>query len=94
MHKIVRVEALERYEFNLTFEDGVSGTVDLSELVGNGVFALWDRYDEFRKAGIGDMGELVWSDEVDLCPDSLYLQVTGKRPEEVFPGLTKELPIA
>jgi hypothetical protein len=91
MHKVARVEVLEHYRLGLTFEDGAVGTVDLSGLVGNGVFALWNRYDDFRRVRIGDSGELIWSDQVDLCPDSLYLQVTGKRPEEVFPSLRHEL---
>jgi hypothetical protein len=25
--------------------------------------------------------------EIDLCPDSLYLKVTGRKPEEIFPSL-------
>jgi hypothetical protein len=29
-----------------------------------------------------------WPGEVDLCPDALYLDVTGKRAEEIFPTLT------
>jgi hypothetical protein len=28
---------------------------------------------------------------VDLCPDALYLRVTGKSPEEKFPALQHEL---
>jgi len=28
---------------------------------------------------------------VDLCPDALYMQLTGKRSDEVFPAL-KHLP--
>jgi len=38
---------------------------------------------------IGSGGELRWSDEVDLCADALYMQITGKTPEEVFPGIAK-----
>ena len=28
-----------------------------------------------------------WGDEVELCADSLYLMITGKRPEELFETL-------
>ena len=83
MHKVTHIDVLDEYRLSLTFEDGTCGTVDLSDLVGSGVFALWNRYEDFRNVRIGDSGELVWSDEVDLCPDSLYLQVTGKSPEEI-----------
>lgn len=90
MKRITRVEVLEHYRLAISFDDGVQGTVDLHDLVGSGVFALWNDYDAFRNVRIGDSGELVWSDQVDLCPDSLYLQVTGKNAEEVFPGLKSE----
>ena len=91
MHKITCVDVLDHYQLRLTFADGTCGTVDLHDLVGSGVFALWSNYEAFRNVKIGEAGELAWSDQVDLCPDSLYLRVTGKRPDEVFPGLKQEL---
>jgi hypothetical protein len=90
MHKIVSVEVLDGYRLNLTFDDGTRGLADLHQLVGSGVFSLWNDYDAFRNVKIGDCGELVWSDTVDLCPDSLYMQVTGKSPSDVFPSLKRE----
>lgn len=33
---------------------------------------------------------LAWGDQVDLCPDALYLKVTGKRPEDLFAVLRQE----
>lgn len=91
MHKVTVAEVLENYRIALAFEDGVHGTVDLHNLVGSGVFAIWKDYNVFRQVRIGDSGELLWSEDVDLCPDSLYLQVTGKDIAEVFPGLNREL---
>ena len=45
MAKITKVKVLKGYHLELAFDDGVCGVVDLSELVGRGVFALWgDRY--------------------------------------------------
>ena len=29
------------------------------------------------------------TDDVDLCPDALYMELTGKSPQEVFPNLRK-----
>lgn len=91
MNKITHVKALEKYRLELTFGDGTHGVVDLSDLAGSGVFALWNDYAQFRQVRIGDTGELVWSDQVDLCPDSLYLRLTGKTPEDIFPSLQHEL---
>lgn len=90
MKKITRVEVLKDYRLALAFDDGVQGTVDLHKLAGSGVFAIWNDYDSFKNVIIGDSGELVWSDQVDLCPDSLYLQITGKKAEDVFLVLEKE----
>ena len=83
MHKVTAVEVLEGYRLKLTFDDGRQGVVDVSHLVGKGVFSIWSDYDVFRKVRIGESGELMWGDQVDLCPDSLYLQATGQRPEEL-----------
>lgn len=91
MHTITRVEALDDYRIRLAFADGTRGEVDLSALAGRGVFAAWEDYAEFRKVTVGDSGELVWPSGVDLCPDALYLKVTGKTPEEEFPVLQHEL---
>jgi len=81
------VKVLQGYRLRLTFDDGVSGTVDLSDLVGKGIFALWRDYHAFKQVQLGSFGELVWGSQVDLCPDFLYLKATGKRPEDVFPAL-------
>jgi hypothetical protein len=84
MHKIEQVKALQAYRLWLRFSDGVEGTVDLSYLAGRGVFKLWENYEDFQKVRIGDTGELLWDDSVDLCPDSLYLKITGKKVSDVF----------
>jgi hypothetical protein len=39
---------------------------------------------------IGESGEIAWNEEVDLCPDALYMKITGKTPEELFPNLKME----
>ena len=91
MHTITKVEALEAYRLHLSFADGTHGVVDFSELVGRGVFQGWQDYAEFRKVKVGETGELIWPSGVDLCPDALYLKVTGRRPEQEFPALQHEL---
>jgi hypothetical protein len=90
MNRITQVKVLDDYRLELTFGNGVHGVVVLSDLVGSGVFRLWSDYREFQKVKISDTGDLTWSGQVDLCPDALYLKVTGKRPEDVFPILKRE----
>jgi hypothetical protein len=87
---IVKVEVLKDYKLRLEFADGVAGMVDVSALVGKGVFSLWNDEDEFGKVQIGSSGELVWGDQIDLCPDALHMKITGEQPEETFPNLMPE----
>jgi len=87
MKKITQVEVLNQYKVRLEYEDGKQGVVDLSHLVGKGVFALWNNYESFKNVKIGSSGELVWGDQIDLCPDSLYLKITEQKPENLFPKL-------
>jgi hypothetical protein len=86
--KPLEVKALGGYKIWLRYEDGSEGEVDLSHLAGRGVFKLWDDDEAFKRVYVGPHGEIAWSDEIDLCPDTLYMRLTGKRPEEVFPTLS------
>lgn len=87
MLKLIDVEPMAGYRLRLRYADGVTGVVDLSHLVGKGVFQLWEDPEAFAQVSIGTAGEIRWSEEVDLCADALYLEITGKRPDEVFPRL-------
>jgi hypothetical protein len=89
MLKLVEIQSLPGYRLHLRYADGVAGDVDLSSFVGKGVFCLWNDPKAFQNVSIGSAGEVRWSDEVDMCADALYMRITGKTPEEVFPGIGK-----
>jgi hypothetical protein len=76
MPKAVKVTPLEGYKLRIQYADGVEGEVDLSHLAGKGVFALWNDANAFRSVYIGPSGQIKWNEEVDLCPDALYLEIT------------------
>ena len=76
-----------KYRLWLRYSDGAEGEVDLSALAGKGVFRIWDEPGVFDRAYITPYGAVAWSEDVEICPDSLYIQVTGKRLEDVYPGL-------
>lgn len=84
MFKPIKIKTLDNCKLWLRFEDSVEGTVDLSHLAGKGVFSFWNNPENFKKAHIGKHGEIIWSKEVEICSDNLYLQITGKKAEEVF----------
>lgn len=84
MFKLEEARVLEGYRLWLRFSNGVNGEVDLSHLAGRGVFAVWNDRHSFETVRIEQGRALVWGDSVDLCADSLYLQLTGKSVEEAF----------
>ena len=86
MVRPAEVRPVGRYRIWLRYEDGTEGEVDLSHLAGRGVFAAWDDEGVFGRVKLGSHGAIEWPGDLDLCPDALYLQLTGKRPEEVFSG--------
>ncbi len=81
MKKITSLKILNDYRVWLRFNDGAEGEIDFSSKLRTGVFAFWNDYENFRKARIGDCDELIWNDQIDFCSDSLWLQVTGQKPE-------------
>ncbi len=89
MFQPLSVMPLPGFRIHLLFADGVEGDVDLSHLAGRGVFSLWNNPNAFQSVSVGPDGSIQWSDEVELCPDALYLELTGKSPEEVFPNLAR-----
>ncbi len=94
MVRPVLVRALPNYRLYLEFSDGVKGEVDLSDLAGKNVFSAWSNPSFFGAVHIGSNREIKWNDEIELCPDSLYLKLTGQTPEELFPRLRREQPHA
>jgi hypothetical protein len=94
MVRITKFKVLPGYRLEMVFDDGVCGVVDLSKLVGKGVFSSWCDHQFFEQVRIGSFGELVWGNKIDLCPDSLYFRATGKKPEDVFPALRREQALA
>jgi len=87
MPKVTAVRPLSNYRLWLQFSDGAAGEVDLSDLSGRGVFKAWALPGTFESVSIDEYGAISWGNELDLCPDSLYLRLTGKNAEDVFPGL-------
>ena len=91
LHAPSAIKPLPGYRLWMRFADGTEGTADLSALVEQGVFQPWKTSPSFFDAvAIAEDGSLVWGEEIDLCSDALYLQITGKSAEDVFPRLRGE----
>ncbi len=81
---IVEVRPLDGHRLYLRFEDGVEGTVDVSQQIRfEGVFAsLLDRENFLQVRVDPEFGTIVWPNGADLDADGLYAAITGQ-PIEV-----------
>jgi len=69
----------------------LEGEANFSAFASQGVFAPWREYGFFLQAAIGEHGRtLTWPGGLDFCVDALWLEVAGKRPEDLVPNLGKE----
>ncbi len=88
--KLIDIKSKPNYFLWLKFSDGVEGEIDFSGDVRKGVFAYWKNPKNFENVRIGSSGEISWNEEVDICADSMYLKITGKKAGDIFPALAKE----
>jgi hypothetical protein len=87
MARPIEVKALLNFRIWLRYDDGTEGEIDLSDLAGRGVFQAWDDTSFFKGVRLGSHGAIEWGSEIDVCPEAMYLRLTGKSPQEIFPNL-------
>jgi hypothetical protein len=87
MAQPIEVKALPNFRIWLRYDDGIEGEVNLSDLAGRGVFEAWNDAAFFSAVRLGSHGAIEWGSDIDVCPDAMYLRLTGKSPEEMFPSL-------
>lgn len=76
MERIVSVEAMPDYRLRVTFSDGMDGIVDLSDMVGKGVFSALADPAQFAEVFVDSVTQTAaWPGGIDLCPDSLYAEI-------------------
>jgi hypothetical protein len=83
MIRPISVSALPNYRIRVAFSDGTDGTdgtVDLSDLAGQDVFKAWKDEKFFAGVHLGPGRQIRWSEEIELCPDAIYLRLMGKTP--------------
>ena len=84
---VTELKVCEPFGIWIRFDDGIAGVVDLSDSAAvGGIFAQWSDKGFWRSAHIvADSGAVAWGDssEIDVCPLSLYLNVTGQAFEDL-----------
>ena len=85
MIRPIEVQPRQDRKIWLRYEDGSSGEIDLSHHAGRGVFKAWDEPGFFETVRITDYGSVAWgdSDDLELCPNDLYMRLTGKTLDDI-----------
>ena len=79
-HDVVKATYRGDYRIELEFDDGQRGVVDFSKYAERGgVFERFNDIAFFRSFSVNaELGALTWGDEVDIAPETLYAEATGK----------------
>ncbi len=77
------VEALPGFKVRVVYPDGVEGVIDLAADVGRGVLAPLADEAYFQTVHVGDYGQIAWSEEIEICSDAAYQEITGRVVAEV-----------
>ena len=83
MIRPTEVEPRDGYRIWLSYSDGTAGEINLSHLAGHGVFKAWSDRKCFKAVRITSYGAIAWGNDIELCPDALYMRLTGKSIEEI-----------
>ncbi|MBN1266346.1 MAG: DUF2442 domain-containing protein [Anaerolineales bacterium] len=89
---VLSVQPLDGHKLHLEFEDGVSGTVNVKDLVDfTGVFEYLRDEEQFSMVTINaELGVVCWPNGADLDSDVLYSIITGQ-PIPDFEELNRAL---
>ena len=82
MNRPNKVEALPGFRIRVAYPDGTAGVIDLSADVGRGVFAPLADEAFFQTVHIGRFGQIAWSEDIEICPDAAYQEITGRAATE------------
>ena len=93
IHDVISAKHRGDYRIEVVFDDGKRGVVDLSEYAARGgVFGRFRDMAFFRDFHINEeLGVLAWGDDLDIAPETLYAQATGRPLPE---WMTEEEPSA
>jgi hypothetical protein len=89
-YRIKSVEAVRYPVLRVTFDDGLSGEYDLSDLIANGpAFARLKDAVYFNTVAVGEHGHTFgWNlgdlgNEIDFCPDATRILIETQKAEEL-----------
>jgi hypothetical protein len=72
LHEVSELRVEPGHRLWIRFSDGVEGVVDLSVLVGRGVFAPLADEAAFARATVDEFRAVRWPNGADLAPDAMH----------------------
>lgn len=76
--KPIQVRAINKFVIWLKYSDNTEGQIDLSYLLDKPVFQCWKDKNLFFNVYIDkETSAIAWNENIELCPDSLYLKLKG-----------------
>ncbi len=81
--KVIEVKSLPGYKLFLSFDDGVNGIIDLSDLVQKGIFKVLQTENNFNKVYVSAYS-IAWSEELEIDLLTAYAELANKTPKEVM----------
>ena len=81
--KVQEVKYISDYIISIKFEDGVSGNIELSDLVQKGIFKVLQDKSEFAKVYTNGYS-IAWSNELEIDTTTIYSELTGKNFGEIL----------
>lgn len=76
-HKIVAYRVVEPFKVWLRYDTGAEGIVNLDTFPNIPVFEKWKEPEFFEKLKIENGRRVFWDEQIDLCPDVLYMKLIG-----------------
>ena len=74
---------LPDYKVEVSYPDGTTGQIDMSDSVRSGVFCSLSDHAFFNTVHIGEFGQIAWSEDLEICSDAAYREITGAISSEV-----------
>ena len=71
--RVKEVYPLDNYQLRLIFTNGEEKVFDTKPYLDKGVFQQLKDPKEFKSVR-PFMGSILWNNDIDLCPDTLYLE--------------------
>jgi hypothetical protein len=81
--KVQEVKYISDYIISIKFDDGVYGTIELSDLVQKGIFKVLQDKNEFAKVYTNGYS-IAWSNELEIDATTIYSELTGKNFGEIL----------